>query len=154
MHKSPVTWFGGKYYIADKLISLMPGTKCYVEVFGGSAQILFRKAPAPVEIYNDIFGEVVNFFKVIKLDPKKVFEEASSLPYARQLFEEFKWNDPSEMNNLDRAVRWFYLNRGGYSGERRTKTGWSSSKRKIVPSHIRIVAKKLWQQRKGLNLFK
>ena len=52
----------------------MPSTHHYGEPFGGSAAVLFNRAPSPVETYNDIDGEVVNFFRVLRNQKEELIE--------------------------------------------------------------------------------
>lgn len=67
-----VFWYaGGKSYEAKWILSYMPPHKVYVEVFSGAANILFAKPPAPFEILNDIDGNLVNFYRVLR--SKKLF---------------------------------------------------------------------------------
>ena len=44
--KSPINWFGGKFYMANKIIDIFPEHKVFVEVFGGSGQLTFAKEPS------------------------------------------------------------------------------------------------------------
>jgi len=67
--RSPMWWFGGKGKMVKKLLPLIPQHKIYVEVFGGGASLLFAKEPSPVEVYNDLNSDLVNFFRVLR-DPK------------------------------------------------------------------------------------
>ena len=55
---TPFGYFGGKYFMTDKLIPLFPQHKTYVEVFGGSGTILINKELSNIEVYNDIDGEI------------------------------------------------------------------------------------------------
>ncbi len=59
-------WYGGKFNHLNWLLPLLPESTHYCEPFGGSAAVLINKKPSPVETYNDIDGEVVNFFKVLR----------------------------------------------------------------------------------------
>ena len=63
---APICWKGGKSYLRHKIVKKLPGHTCYVEVFGGAGWVLFAKGPSKVEVYNDIDGELVNFFRVVK----------------------------------------------------------------------------------------
>ena len=62
-------WYGGKFSHLDWLLPLLPKAHHYCEPFAGSAAVLINREPAPVETYNDIDGDVVNFFKVLREDP-------------------------------------------------------------------------------------
>jgi len=59
-------YYGGKRFLADKIISLFPRHKTYLEPFGGGAAVLLRKEPVYNEVYNDLNGDVVNFFRVCR----------------------------------------------------------------------------------------
>jgi site-specific DNA-adenine methylase len=90
--RSPLAWIGGKCHLAPKLINLMPDHVCYCEPFGGAAHVLLQKQPSTNEVYNDINGEVVNFFMILRRDPDKLQQACSSLPYARALFDRW-WKE-------------------------------------------------------------
>ena len=44
----------------------------YIEIFGGSGAVLLGKEPSRFEVYNDIEGELVNFFRVVKNRPAEL----------------------------------------------------------------------------------
>ena len=48
--RGPIPYVGGKVKIAGKIIELFPEHRTFVEVFGGGAQVLFRKKPSLVEV--------------------------------------------------------------------------------------------------------
>ena len=67
MRTAPIIpWIGGKRRLADLLIPRFPPHTCYVEVFAGGAALYFLRAPAEVEVINDINGELVNLYRVVK----------------------------------------------------------------------------------------
>jgi len=81
-------YHGGKWLLAPWIISHFPPHKIYVEPFGGAASVLLQKPRASVEIYNDLDGQVVNLFRVLR-DPLKAsaLTELSILtPYSREEF--------------------------------------------------------------------
>jgi len=120
--RSPITWVGGKFALAPKIISLMPRHVCYCEPFGGAAHVLIQKQPAPCEVYNDINGEVVNFFMVLRENPERFYKAVSSLPYARALFDRWR-SEMGPEDAFERAVKFFYINRSSVSGDTRYP-GW------------------------------
>jgi DNA adenine methylase len=68
MTNSPLKWHGGKYYLAEKIISLFPFHLHYVEPFFGSGAVLFRKSCEGVsEVVNDLDDELTNFWQVLQL---------------------------------------------------------------------------------------
>ena len=52
----------------------------YIEIFGGSGAVLLGKEPSKFEVYNDIEGELVNFFRVVKNRPAELLLELDLLP--------------------------------------------------------------------------
>ncbi|EJZ7018017.1 DNA adenine methylase [Salmonella enterica] len=87
--KHPVIrYHGGKFRIASWIIEQMPDHVCYVEPFGGAAGVLMRKPRSYAEVYNDLDGEVVNLFRVLR-DPQmnRRLQDACALtPYSRDEF--------------------------------------------------------------------
>src|ERR1700728_2787027 len=59
-------WYGGKFSHLDWLLPLLPAAHHYCEPFAGSGAVLLNRDPSPVETYNDIDGDVVNFFRVLR----------------------------------------------------------------------------------------
>ena len=66
------------------LISYSPhipsDAKHFCDVFGGSAAILINRSPAPVETYNDLDSELVNFFKTLRDDGQALMRAIGLTP--------------------------------------------------------------------------
>ena len=79
-------YFGGKSRLAQQIVDLMPPHQVYVDAFGGAANILIAKPPSEHEIYNDLNGEVVNLFRVLRDEAQRdqLIAEIESTPYARE----------------------------------------------------------------------
>lgn len=95
---------GGKVKISSWVISFFPRHKIYVEPFGGAAGVLLNKAPSPLEVYNDLNSDVVNFFTVLR-DKEKAAELIRRLrltPYAREEYYSF-YPMPAEGDDIERA---------------------------------------------------
>jgi DNA adenine methylase len=63
--RTALRFYGAKWRLAPWVIAHLPPHTCYVEPFGGAAGVLLRKPPAPYEVYNDLDGDVVGFFRVV-----------------------------------------------------------------------------------------
>ncbi|HMN10705.1 MAG TPA: DNA adenine methylase [Bellilinea sp.] len=97
-------WYGGKYSHLNWLLPLLPYTTHYCEPFGGSAAVLLNRKPSPVETYNDLDGEVVNFFRVLREQPDELIRAIGLTPFSR---EEFEQALSAGGNDLERARRFF-----------------------------------------------
>lgn len=101
-------WYGGKYSHLDWLLPLLPHTTHYCEPFGGSAAVLINRLPSPVETYNDLDGEVVNFFRVLREKKEALIEAIGLTPFSRAEFETAINETNAELSDLERARR-FYI---------------------------------------------
>src|SRR5690554_1056987 len=74
---------GSKWNIAKWIISFMPPHTTYLEPFFGSGAVFFQKPPSKVEMINDIDGNVVNLFRVIREHPEELAALIEMTPWAR-----------------------------------------------------------------------
>ena len=79
----PLRYHGSKWRLAPWIISQFPTHRTYCEPFAGGAGVLLRKMPSEVEIYNDLDGRVVNFFRVARDHPAELMTQLLLTPYAR-----------------------------------------------------------------------
>ena len=102
-------WYGGKFSHLDWLLPLLPQSVHYCEPFGGSAAVLLNREPSPVETYNDIDGEVVNFFNVLRRKKERLIYAIGMTPFSRQEFEiAIKSNgNGKDLSDIERARRFF-----------------------------------------------
>lgn len=114
---SPLCWRGGKCRLASRIVRRIPAHVCYCEPFAGGAWVFFKKEPSPVEVLNDINGELVNFYRVLASCPEYFERKFRFALYARREFEELKRADPARMSAEERAWRFFYMNAASYSGD-------------------------------------
>ena len=117
MINSPFKWVGGKSRLRKQIISLLPQHTCYVEPFGGAAWVLLGKDRSDVEVLNDIDGELMNFFRVIKNRPEEFIESFDLALVSREEFERLSRLDVSTASEIERAHRFYYLIMAGWGGE-------------------------------------
>ncbi|OPX34505.1 DNA methyltransferase [candidate division KSB1 bacterium 4484_188] len=102
-------WYGGKFNHLDWLLPLLPETHHYCEPFGGSASVLLNRKSSKVETYNDIDGEVVNFFRVLRDKKEELLYAIGMTPFSRREFQiaiESNGNS-KDLSDIERARRFF-----------------------------------------------
>ncbi len=154
---SPLKWHGGKYYLAPKIVRLLPPHLHYVEPYAGSLAVLLQKDPRGVsEVVNDLHGELMNFWMVLADENlfAKFVHRAQVTPFSETLFEQA--GDPSIAEESPSArAYWFFVrcrqSRAGCFGEfatltrRRTRRGmneqaaaWLSAVEGLPQVHARL----------------
>jgi DNA adenine methylase len=104
MRSPAFRYHGGKFRLAPWVLSHFPPHQIYVEPFGGAAGVLLQKPRCYAEVYNDLDGDVVNFFRVLQDagQRSRLFEACTLTPYARDEFD-LAW-EPSD-DAVERARR-------------------------------------------------
>ena len=128
--KTPITYYGGKQTMSKLIISLIPDHNLYCEPFVGGGAVFFAKEPSPVEVINDLNGDVVNFYQVCKQEFSKLNKLIQATPHSRKLHSEAATilKNAKEKDNIKRAwAFWVQTNMsfsarifGGYAFERKT----------------------------------
>ncbi|MEV4335729.1 DNA adenine methylase [Streptomyces sp. NPDC049590] len=118
--KSPVPYFGSKQRIADWIVSLLPAHDHYVEPFCGGLSVLLAKPPSRMETVNDLDGELMTFWRVLRDRPTELLRACMLTPHGRAELAA-TW-DPTE-DDLELARRIWSRLAQGRSGTLRN-TGW------------------------------
>lgn len=126
MIKSPINWYGGKYYMSKKITNIFPKHKIFVEGFGGAGHIILQKESSEIEVYNDIHEGLYLLFKILRDEEKshKLIKQLQLTPYSRQEFLNCKdWID--DENDIEKVRKFYILTMQsvGSAGK-----GWSYSK--------------------------
>jgi len=112
----PLSYIGGKNRLARRLIALFPKHKTYVEPFAGGAQVFFHKEPSKVEVLNDLDGEIVNFFRICQWHYEELIRYLEFCVVSRNLYEQLVATDLQHLTDVQRAGRFFYLQKNCYGG--------------------------------------
>ncbi len=128
---SPLSWVGGKFYAARRIVAAFPPAASYdtyVEPFGGAAHVLMARAPGRhLEVYNDLNGDLVNFWLMARDHSHALQARIDSLPYSRRLYYDYRASlagGTTPLDDLERAARWFYCLRSTFGGHPSLKKGW------------------------------
>jgi len=114
--KGPLSYVGGKNRVADTIITKFPQHITYVEPFAGGAQVLFHKEPSKVEVLNDLDGELVNFYRVCQSHHEELIRYMRFMVMSRALFIRLHKTPPETLTDIQRAARYFYLQKTAYGG--------------------------------------
>lgn len=148
--KSPVLkYYGSKFRLAKWIISHFPKHRHYVEPFGGAANVLLVKEQSVLETYNDLNGDIVHFFRILRDRPNELIRSIRLTPWARQEYEACCQGDQIE-DPVERSRRLFYRLwmsiQGGLacrSSFRRHNKGRRSVTRDIRPRDLYAASKRL-----------
>ena len=123
--KTPLSWYGGKFRLANTLIEETMSTPhdTYVEGFGGAGHIIFAKPASKVDVYNDIHPGLINFFTVLQTQPDELQKSLLLTPYSRREFTNcLNWS--SAATPLEKARQFYVTVRQSYGSLLKT---WSYS---------------------------
>lgn len=126
-------YHGGKWNLAVWIVSFLPKHRIYVEPYGGAASVLMRKPRSYAEIYNDLDGEIVNLFRVLRnaSTARELIRLAHLTPYSRQEFEQsyITADDP-----VEQARRTLFRSAAGFSTAGANAARWTTGFRGNVTS--------------------
>lgn len=99
-------WYGGKFSHLGWLLEHLPKCHHYCEPFAGSAAVLINRCASPVETYNDLDGEVANFFRVLRNDSDELVRQILLTPFSREEFA-VALETHDGITDIERARRFF-----------------------------------------------
>lgn len=128
-------YHGGKWILAPKIIAHFPRHRVYTEAFGGGASVLLRKARCYAEVYNDLDGEVVNFFRVVRDQGDRLRELIAHTPFAREEFALSYQRAEDPVEQARRTVVRSFMGFGSSAIWQKTGFRSNSSRSGTTPAH-------------------
>ncbi len=158
--KAPFGYYGGKQRLASRLVENLPIHNAWVEAFCGSAALTLAKRPAPIEVINDINGEVVNFFRQLRNNSSELRQLISLTPYARDELKLARHRE-TQLTDLERARRFYVAAMMAINGSFGKASGGFSisnsyarremearvSRWTAMPNHLELITERLRQVR-------
>ena len=129
-------WYGGKFSHLDFILPNLPvDARHFCDVYGGSAAVIINREPAPVETYNDLDSELVNFFQVLRDSNKSddLIRAIGLTPFAREELV-LACEPPNGAGSLERARRFFVR-------ARQTRTGLAQTSSEGRWAHCRLTSR-------------
>lgn len=120
--KPPFAYYGGKTTLADRIVAALPAHEHYVEPFAGSLAVLLAKSPSRMETINDLDGDIVHFWRMLRERPRELVRACALTPHSRAEYVGAHCR-PGDVDDVERARRvWVDLTQGRAGSLR--KTGW------------------------------
>jgi DNA adenine methylase len=124
--KPALPWPGGKSKLLTHILPLIPDHQCYVEAFAGGLAVLLAKPRSPIEVLNDVNGDLVTFYRCVRFHPEPL------------------------LTDIQRAARWYFRTKVCFRGASLDtfgvspiSSGSASSSRAARMESIRILSHRL-----------
>jgi DNA adenine methylase len=108
-------WPGGKRWLTRHLLGLLNGSsyRRYFEPFLGGGALFFALQPEKAAL-SDVNSDLINVYVQVRNRPHELIRRLKDLSVDKATYARFRSADPKL--NLDRAVRFLYLNRTAFGG--------------------------------------
>lgn len=123
---------GAKNRIANWICEYIPLHEVYLEPYFGSGAVFFNKEPARIETVNDLDGDVVNYFRIIREQPEELASLLVQTPYSRAEYEK-AYDQRDGITDIERARRFAVRCWMGFGCANRYKNGFRSSQQRTSP---------------------
>ena len=115
-HQPIIPWIGGKRRLSKHILPIIPEHTCYVEPFAGAAAIFFLKQPSKVEVINDINLDLITLYRVVQNHLEEFIRQYKWSLTSRKMYEWFQDTPPETLTDIQRSVRFFYLQKLSFGG--------------------------------------
>lgn len=120
MNNEPfLRWAGGKRWLAPKIAPFIRPriSDTYYECFLGGGALFFEIEPTNA-VLSDINTDLINAYRCVKTNPDEIINRLKNIEVNKKTYNIVRSNIPTE--EIDKAVRFIYLNRTCYGGLYRT----------------------------------
>jgi len=150
--KTVLRYPGAKWVLAPWIVEHLPAHNAYLEPFFGSGAVLFNKPKATLETVNDLDGNVVNLWRVIREQPEQLARGIALTPWAREEYLA-SYHPAPDATPLERARVFLVRCWQAYASQTGGHPGWrnannAGAKREVLtwlslPERIQTIAERL-----------
>jgi len=117
--KTPISYYGGKQNMLKHILPLVPKHKIYTEALAGGAALFWAKEPGFIEVLNDINGNLINFYKVLKYRFNELHKRIDATLHSRGTFDYAKivYNFPQFFESVERAWALWVISKMGFASK-------------------------------------
>lgn len=136
---------GSKWSIASWIVNNMPSHRVYLEPFFGSGAVLLNKPRSVIETVNDIDGNIINLFRVIREQPEELARQIEWTPWAREEYINLLTSASADCyfkrtgEPVEDARRMLIRMWMGYGSKTSDRTGWRHNVQSKVGTCCSIV---------------
>ncbi len=112
-----IPWIGGKRRLAKFILPQFPKHECYVEPFCGAAALYFMKEQAHTEVLNDINGELVNLYRIVKHHLEEFTRQFKWALVSREMYKWLQITPAETLTDIQRAARFYYIQKMAFGGK-------------------------------------
>lgn len=123
---------GAKNRIADWICDYIPPHEVYLEPYFGSGAVFLNKVPARIETLNDLDGNVVNYFRIVREQAENLAEQLEMTPYSRDEYYRACEILPED-SDLERARKFAVRCWQGFGCSNLYRNGFRSSQQRTSP---------------------
>lgn len=122
--KTPISYYGGKQRMTNIILPMIPKHKIYIEPFFGGGSIFFAKGPSFLEVINDVNDNVINFYRVFKMDFRALKAEVEASLMSESLHKKALkiYQKPKGYTGIKRAWAFWYVT--NFSFANKPGGGW------------------------------
>ena len=116
MSRPFIKWAGGKTQLLKHMHTYFPKSfNTYYEPFVGGGAVFFCIRPEKA-VLSDANGELINAYEVIKTDVEPLIQRLSEYVNEKEFYLNVRSKNPMELERVDRAARFIFLNKTGFNG--------------------------------------
>lgn len=132
--KTPVTYYGGKQMMCNKIVPLIKPHRLYCEPFAGGAAIFFAKEPSELEVLNDTNRELINFYKVVQNNFTELEKEVKITLNSRDLYRKAStiYNNPDMFSEVKRAWALWVMSSQSFGSQLDNSWGYDKGKNRTA----------------------
>lgn len=114
--RAPLNYTGTKRETLDEILTLLPYSNMWVDVFGGSGIVTIARKPSKLDIFNDRHAGIIAFYRAIQTRLDELLERIKLMPHGREFFEWCIKTLNQDTDDVVRGAKWYYLVQSSFAG--------------------------------------
>jgi len=108
-------YFGGKSFLARRIIDLIPDSNIFIEPYAGGLNVLLNKCKYGIEVAGDVNIELIHLYETVRDNSVELLSCLREIPYTEEVFKRALAAGLAE-DPVDRALNFLIKHRLSRSG--------------------------------------